>query len=98
MGKHKKMAAKVILEYHDPAKNLKKLKVAPSIPLSSLLDPHSLVHVFYTYLFDRSALGSRAIMRIRAGAACMPLDSSGLLKFAALQPLQACSRANKSLW
>ena len=57
MGKHKKMAAKVILENHDPAKILKNLKVAPSIPLSPLLDPRSLVHVFYTNLFERSALG-----------------------------------------
>ena len=43
------------LEYHDPAKIKKKTK--GSIPLSSLLDPHSLVHVFDTFLFKRSALG-----------------------------------------
>ena len=55
---HKKLATKVTLENHDPAKiKKKKLKVAPSLPLSSLLDPHSLIHVFYKFLFEWSAPG-----------------------------------------
>ena len=44
--------------------------MAPSIPLLSLLDQHSLVHVFYTFLFERSALRLRLILFIPQSVRC----------------------------